>query len=244
MGPTALGGRLGIPWGLLRRRDVADDLTQEVFCRAWQARDRYREHGLSRAYLCIADHLAVDHHRKSRREVNLGDEAWKQIEPVEHAPGVDDALQRHEIFGQLAATLDQLSPQQRRVLLLRFYGELSFAEIAEMMECPLNTVLSYCHRGLHTLRSLLVETAMTDELRGLQRRMEQATTPRLPGRNRLEPETASLRAGWLALEELLVAAESQVEPPTCSVPFVPVPRRRRWTLTRFAALWRRRCWSL
>jgi RNA polymerase sigma-70 factor (ECF subfamily) len=138
---------------------LADDLTQEVFCRAWQARDRYREQGLARAYLLrIADHLAVDHHRKSGREVNLGDEAWKQIEPVEQAGGVDDALQRQEVFNQLAFTLDRLSPQQRRVLLLRYYGELSFAEIAEMMECPINTILSYCHRGLHTLRSLLVET--------------------------------------------------------------------------------------
>ena len=149
----------GYLWGLLRRHDLADDLTQEVFCRAWQARDRYREQGLARAYLLrIADHLAVDHHRKSGREVNLGDEAWKQIEPVEQAGGVDDALQRQEVFNQLAFTLDRLSPQQRRVLLLRYYGELSFAEIAEMMECPINTILSYCHRGLHTLRSLLVET--------------------------------------------------------------------------------------
>jgi RNA polymerase sigma-70 factor (ECF subfamily) len=149
----------GYLWGVVRRRDLADDMTQEVFCRAWQARDRYREQGFGRAYLLrIADHLVVDHHRKSGREVNFGDDAWKQIEPVERAGGVDDALQQQEVSAQLASTLDRLSPQQRRVLLLRYYGELSFAEIAAIMKCPIGTVLSYCHRGLHTLRSLLVET--------------------------------------------------------------------------------------
>ena len=50
-------------WGYLlamvRRADVADDLTQEVFCKAWQARDRYREEGNARAYLLrIADRFA------------------------------------------------------------------------------------------------------------------------------------------------------------------------------------------
>ena len=51
---------------MVRRPDVADDLTQEVFCRAWQARERYRENGTARAYLFrIADRLACDFGRKS-----------------------------------------------------------------------------------------------------------------------------------------------------------------------------------
>jgi RNA polymerase sigma-70 factor, ECF subfamily len=149
----------GYLWGIMRHRDVADDLTQEVFCRAWQARDRYREQGLARAYLMrIADHLAVDHHRKSGREVNLGEEGWKQIEPAQRGAEAGEAVEQQEASAQLAATLERLSPQQRRVLLLRYYGEFSFAEIATMMECPLGTVLSYCHRGLRTLRTLLVES--------------------------------------------------------------------------------------
>jgi RNA polymerase sigma-70 factor, ECF subfamily len=53
--------------------------------------------------------------------------------------------------------LDRLSPPQRRVLLLRYYGQFTFAEIAEMIDCPLNTTLSHCRRGLEALRALLVE---------------------------------------------------------------------------------------
>jgi RNA polymerase sigma-70 factor (ECF subfamily) len=148
----------GYLFAMVRRHDVADDLTQEVFCRAWQARGRYREEGTARAYLFrIADHLAWDRQRKSRHEVNLSDEGWKQVEPAGRAAAPAEALAQEEVSRQLAATLDSLSAPQRRVLLLRYYGELSFAEIAAIMECPVGTALSHCHRGLVALRRLLVE---------------------------------------------------------------------------------------
>jgi RNA polymerase sigma-70 factor (ECF subfamily) len=144
---------------MLRRHDLADDLTQDVFCRAWQGRARYQEQGLARAYLLrIADRLVLDHHRKAGREVNLSEEVWKQIEPTQRITAPEDALKKEEAFKQLAATLDQLSPHQRRVLLLRYYGELSFSQIAEILECPIGTALSHCHRGLQTLKGLLAET--------------------------------------------------------------------------------------
>jgi RNA polymerase sigma-70 factor (ECF subfamily) len=58
---------------------------------------------------------------------------------------------------QLAAAMEGLSPPQRRVLLLRYHGQMSFSEIAETINCPLNTALSHCRRGLLALRELLVE---------------------------------------------------------------------------------------
>jgi len=144
---------------MVRRPDLADDLTQEVFCRAWQARNRYRERGHARAYLLrIADRLVCDRHRKAGRELTLDEENWSQIEPVSQVAGPWQALAQAEAASQLAAALDRLSPPQRRVLLLRYYGELSFAEIAEIMNCPLSTTLSHCRRGLIALRRLLVET--------------------------------------------------------------------------------------
>ncbi len=51
--------------------------------------------------------------------------------------------------------MEALTPPQRRVLLLRYYGDLSFSEIAEIVGCPLSTALSHCRRGLLTLRGLL-----------------------------------------------------------------------------------------
>jgi RNA polymerase sigma-70 factor (ECF subfamily) len=144
---------------MLRRPDLADDLAQEVYCRAWQARRRYREQGNARAYLIrIADRLVCDHRRRGGRELTLDDEAWQAIEPASDVAEPSEAASLEEAGGQLAAALDLLSPVQRRVLLLRYYGQLRFAEIAEVIGCPLNTTLSHCHRGLVALRKLLVES--------------------------------------------------------------------------------------
>ncbi len=148
----------GYVLALVRRADLADEITQEVFFRAWQARDRYREQGYARAYLLrIADRLVCDHGRRAGREITVTEESWRQIEPAGRGGEPADDLARTEAAEQLAVALDQLSPLQRRALLLRYYGQLSFAEIAETMDCPLNTTLSHCRRGLMALRKLMVE---------------------------------------------------------------------------------------
>ena len=148
----------GFLWASVRRLDVAEDLTQEVFCRAWQARSSYREQGGARAYLLrIADRLVCDHARRAGPHVNLDEDAWKRHEPISRAADPPADAVRAEENKQLAAALDRLSPLQRRVLLLRYYGQFSFAEIADMIDCPLNTALSHCRRGLESLRALLVE---------------------------------------------------------------------------------------
>ena len=149
-------------WGYLlamvRRTDVADDLVQEVFCKAWQARDRYREQDSARAYLLrIADRLMIDRGRKSGREITLDEDAWSHVEPADPNAGPSRSAVEAEAAARLAEALKRLSHIQRRVVLLRYYGQLGFAEIAETVGCPLNTALSHCRRGLAALREILVE---------------------------------------------------------------------------------------
>ena len=148
----------GFLLGMVHRPDVADDLTQEVFCRAWQARAGYREQGNARAYLLrIADRLACDRGRRPATPLNLDDDAWRQHEPCDAAGEPSEAAALAEETAKLAAAMERLSPIQRRVLLLRYYGQFTFAEIAAAIDCPLNTTLSHCRRGLETLRTLMVE---------------------------------------------------------------------------------------
>jgi RNA polymerase sigma-70 factor (ECF subfamily) len=144
--------------GMTRRADTTDDLLQEVFRRAWQARTTYRENGHSRAYLLkIADRLVCDRRRKARPEITLDREDWKKNEPPSRTDDPLHALHLQEETAQLNKALQNLSPIQRRVLLLRFYGQMGFAEIAAEIGCPLGTALSHCRRGLETLRILLAE---------------------------------------------------------------------------------------
>ncbi|MFO0869782.1 MAG: sigma factor-like helix-turn-helix DNA-binding protein, partial [Pirellulales bacterium] len=96
--------------------------------------------------------------RRAGREVLLDDDGWNRWEPHGGERSPVEAAQQAELEAQLAAALDRLSPLQRRVLLLRYYGNLEFAEIAAALECPLSTALSHCHRGLQVLRKLMAPT--------------------------------------------------------------------------------------
>jgi len=153
-GPAVRGYLLAV----VRRAEDADDLAQEVFCRAWQARQRYREEGHARSYLLrIADRLACDRIRRKKPEETLGHEGWQDKEPwSESGDPVTTAVQS-EATQRLHAALAQLTPIQQRVLLLRYYGQLTFDEIAQTLGCPLNTALSHCRRGLEMLRKQLAE---------------------------------------------------------------------------------------
>jgi RNA polymerase sigma-70 factor (ECF subfamily) len=142
--------------GMVRRSDVADDLLQEVFKRAWQARDRYREEGYERALLLkIADRLVIDRSRRLGLEINVDETTWQAIEPAASTELCLDELMRGEANDELANALNELTAAQKRVLLLRFFGDLTFDEIASTLGCPLSTALSHCRRGLLALRNLL-----------------------------------------------------------------------------------------
>lgn len=142
---------------LVEDRHLAEDLTQEVFVRAWEARERYDDVGRERSYLLrIADRLACDCGRKvaQQREQTVDTTAWSSLEPSDLA-SPDDRLTRREHEQALHAALGSLSEPQRRALLLRFFGQLEFREIAVTLGCPLNTALSHARRGLEALRKLL-----------------------------------------------------------------------------------------
>jgi len=142
--------------GAVRRPDIADDLLQEVFQRAWQARDRYREEGHERAFLLrIADRLVIDRSRRLGIEINIDEATWRTVEPPSSAELPLDELASSETSEELTAALNELTLPQRRVLLLRYFGQMSFEEIAGTLGCPLGTALSHCRRGLAALRKLL-----------------------------------------------------------------------------------------
>jgi RNA polymerase sigma-70 factor (ECF subfamily) len=142
--------------GTTGRHDVADDLLQEVFQRAWQAMGRYHDLGHERAFLLkIADRLVIDRSRRLGLEINLDDATWHEVEPTTKTTMPLDDLAGAEMNEELGAALAQLTSNQRRVLLLRFFSNITFEDIATTMNCPLSTALSHCRRGLIAMRKLL-----------------------------------------------------------------------------------------
>ena len=157
--PDAVGRRpraavYGFLLGTTGDRATAEDLLQEVFLRL--VGPGYSERGQARAYLLqIAHRLAADRGRRQRQERTNTTGQWQDLEPADLRLPADE-LDRAENERRLLAVLESLSPPQRRTILLRFYGGLSFEQIAATMQAPLGTVLSHCRRGLAALCRLLV----------------------------------------------------------------------------------------
>ena len=74
------------------------------------------------------------------------------------ADPVDSGLVAQERMQHLRRALDTLEETTREMVLLRYFGELSFKELAEMFHCPLGTVLAKVHRGLKALRNVMGES--------------------------------------------------------------------------------------
>lgn len=77
---------------------------------------------------------------------------------------------------------------------------------------------------------------MTDDLRELERRLEEATASPNAAADGLDADTAALRAGWLALGELLETTQPAADVQLPPMPLPPAPRRTRWAPVALAAL--------
>lgn len=146
----------GYLMSMVRRADVADDLSQEVFLRAWKGLDLYAEQGEAKAYLMkIAYRVVCNAKRRRTMEVNVDDETWTAVEPVDAKADPARNVHQTELNATLSAVLDQLSEAEKKVLTLRYFGEMKFNEIADLIEMPLNTVLSHARRGLARMRDIM-----------------------------------------------------------------------------------------
>ena len=136
---------------------LADDLTQETFIKAWKNREKYVDCGTPRAWLIrIADRCFLDFVRKKSEDL-CDEDAWETLIPTDALPQPGVEIEQREEIVRLSRAMNRLSAVQRRALTLRFFGEMKFSEIADIMQIPLNTVLSHVRRGLMELRDFMGE---------------------------------------------------------------------------------------
>jgi RNA polymerase sigma factor (sigma-70 family) len=128
-------------YGFFRRRleskEHADDLMQETFLAVIRATSRYQPRSLVRTYLYgIALKLLAVERRHARRS---------DPTPQPDALDVDNSL-------WVRRALDQLDPQEREILMLREYEQLSYSEISDLLRLPVNTVRSRLFRARQALK--------------------------------------------------------------------------------------------
>ena len=103
----------------------------------------------------IATNKANDHWRSGGRE-RVGREGLRLVTELA-GPDASQRMQASEAESRLHRALEQLPENQRQVLLLRYYSDMKFVEIAEVLGCPLNTALGRVHKAILKLRQLMAE---------------------------------------------------------------------------------------
>ena len=133
---------------------LAEELTQDTFVAILRASTRYQPVALFRTYLyAIAFKILRAHRRKAAFRATFFGANSSEREPSIQSTAEPDLLLRD--------ALDKLDARDREILLLREFEQLTYTEIAELLNLPINTVRSRLFRARTALRDLLTAPAPT-----------------------------------------------------------------------------------
>lgn len=148
--------------GMVGSREDAEDLFQEIWIRVIKNAERFKDISF-RAWLWrIARNLVIDFRRRRKPEVSLDAISDKSDAPLVdrlESPEVGPAhqMETKDMATRVMQALETLPEVQREVFLMRTQSGMTFKEIAESLEIPLNTALGRMHDALKKLRVLLAK---------------------------------------------------------------------------------------
>jgi RNA polymerase sigma-70 factor, ECF subfamily len=136
---------------------AAEDLHQQTWVSVLAHVDRFVTAPNSSSFrgwlFRIASNKTKDHWRSARRE-KAAKEAVSRIAEIE-SPWAGSRADGAEQQDKLRRAIEQLPQAQRDVLMMRYYGNFKFVEIADILGCPVNTALTRAHKGLIRLREAM-----------------------------------------------------------------------------------------
>lgn len=147
---------------LVKDKYLAEDLFQDAFIKIIDTirNNRYTEEGKFLPWaMRIAHNLCVDHFRKLKRTpaVKTSDDhdIFELYSFAEDGP--DKKIIQEETHDRVRKMLNYLPQEQREVIVLRHFGDLSFKEISEMTNCSINTSLGRMRYGLINMRRMMTD---------------------------------------------------------------------------------------
>ena len=147
---------------MVKDKYLAEDLFQDVFIKIIDTirQGRYQEEGKFLPWaMRIAYNMCVDHFRKVKRSPTIkttdGTDlfSWMLVDDS----SADTAITKQQTYDRVRNMLELLPVEQKEVIVLRHYADLSFKEIAAMTNCSINTALGRMRYGLINLRKMMVE---------------------------------------------------------------------------------------
>jgi len=150
---------------IVKDKELSEDLFQDTFIKVINTirSGQYKEEGKFIQWVMrIAHNLIIDHFRKAKRipfvensdEYNIFDRVRIPVESVE------EVMITEQIHQDVKKLIDYLPKEQREVLVMRHYGDMSFKDIAEVTNVSINTALGRMRYALINLRKLVKENQL------------------------------------------------------------------------------------
>ena len=158
-----LDDAVNLAWWLAGNRSDAEDIVQEAMLRAFKYFDRFSGEKARPWLLAIVRNTCASWMQKNRpRHLTLvgdsaGEAEMEQSQQMETAPSPESQSERRELAREIDRAVAALPPDFREAILLREVQELSYKEIAAVLDVPIGTVMSRIARGRKLLQIQLKE---------------------------------------------------------------------------------------
>jgi RNA polymerase sigma-70 factor (ECF subfamily) len=151
----------------IKNQQLAEDLFQETFIKVIQSLrgGKYKDNGRFLSWVIrIAHNLIIDHFRKEKQmnSVSNDDSEVDLFNSRKFSDkNIEEIIVSNQIQSELRTLINELPADQREVVLLRHYGELSFKEIADQTGVSINTALGRMRYALINLRKMIHERELS-----------------------------------------------------------------------------------
>ena len=148
---------------MVKNQQLAEDLFQETFIKVIQSlkMHKYKDNGKFVSWVIrIAHNLVIDHFRKEKQINTCNNEDYEADlfnSRKFSAKNIEQLIVHDQIIKDVRKLIDELPDDQREVVMLRHYGQLSFKEIAEQTDVSINTALGRMRYALINMRKMIEE---------------------------------------------------------------------------------------
>jgi len=146
----------------VKDRELAEDIFQDVFIKIIKSlkKEKYNHQGKFLQWaMRISYNMCVDHFRKSKRRTKLSPTETFDIFDVLESPepNIEQSMIKTQVHQKVKTIVDKLPDEQREVVILRHYADMSFKEIAQLTDVSINTALGRMRYALINMRKVIEE---------------------------------------------------------------------------------------
>lgn len=146
----------------VKDRELAEDIFQDVFIKIIKSlkKEKYNHQGKFLQWaMRISYNMCVDHFRKSKRRTKVSPTETFDIFDILESPedNMEQMIIKNQVHHKIRKIVDRLPDEQREVVILRHYADMSFKEIAQLTHVSINTALGRMRYALINMRKVIEE---------------------------------------------------------------------------------------